>query len=208
MSYVNSGDARIIIDNFKKYNPHVCYLCGKQITENDDLTVDHKIPHSRGGKTKESNLAICCRACNDDKADMTVEEYKNYLVQKQTITKECQASIYTNDILNTYNKITDDYANTVKIINNKLKEKSELENIIRTSNCNAAEGYYLYKRLKEVLIEIDSAVKKQKDLSLINDHARQNKTQILKLHDDILQRKIKDLRNSMGISRLKTVVGM
>lgn len=33
----------------------------------DDLTIDHVIPFSRGGRTEESNLQTLCRTCNSKK---------------------------------------------------------------------------------------------------------------------------------------------
>jgi 5-methylcytosine-specific restriction endonuclease McrA len=42
---------------------YVCYLCGKAAT-----TVDHLQPISKGGSVMNpSNLAACCRHCNNKK---------------------------------------------------------------------------------------------------------------------------------------------
>lgn len=56
---------------------NVCYYC-KGDFGFDDLTVDHKIPESRGGGHYFSNLALACDDCNSDKRDMTEEEYWKY----------------------------------------------------------------------------------------------------------------------------------
>lgn len=52
-----------------------CFYCGSK----EDLTTDHKTPLSRFGDNKSSNLLRACRGCNEDKADMTYEEYKESL---------------------------------------------------------------------------------------------------------------------------------
>jgi len=44
-----------------------CVKCGK--TEN--LTIDHIIPFSVGGKTEEANLETLCRSCNSKKGKGT-----------------------------------------------------------------------------------------------------------------------------------------
>lgn len=73
-----------IIHQFKRGNPHICYYCGKVITDEKDLTVDHKIPRSRFGKTWYSNLCICCSECNKEKGDMTDTEYIEYRQNKNS----------------------------------------------------------------------------------------------------------------------------
>lgn len=80
---------RIMI-NIKKKLPHACYYCGKQLSH-CDLTVDHLIPLSRGGKTEYSNLRICCRRCNNEKGNMTEQEYYAYIYN----TKEKHYNIDT-----------------------------------------------------------------------------------------------------------------
>ncbi len=39
-----------------------------------DLTFDHVVPLSRGGKTCWENIVTCCRACNSQKGSKTLEE--------------------------------------------------------------------------------------------------------------------------------------
>ncbi len=57
---------RDILDRDK----HTCVYCGKA----GATTVDHVMPQSRGGSRSWENLAACCRACNQRKADWTPEE--------------------------------------------------------------------------------------------------------------------------------------
>jgi 5-methylcytosine-specific restriction endonuclease McrA len=49
-----------------------CQYCGRT----EDLTLDHVIPKSRGGKTSWDNLTTACRKCNSRKGDLTPEEAK------------------------------------------------------------------------------------------------------------------------------------
>lgn len=51
-----------------------CGYCGKAITF-DEMEIDHMLPLSRGGTNDLDNLMPSCRTCNNDKADMTVEEW-------------------------------------------------------------------------------------------------------------------------------------
>jgi len=44
---------------------HKCVKCGT--TEN--LTLDHRIPRSRGGRSTMENLQTMCHDCNNEKAD-------------------------------------------------------------------------------------------------------------------------------------------
>lgn len=52
---------------------YTCQYCGvkKKIGE---LTYDHVVPRSRGGKTTWTNIATCCQDCNRRKANRTPEQ--------------------------------------------------------------------------------------------------------------------------------------
>lgn len=58
----------------------VCAYCGGEVTVNMSAgmrlaTIDHKIPLSRGGSWKRYNLTCACKRCNQEKSNMTAEEY-------------------------------------------------------------------------------------------------------------------------------------
>jgi 5-methylcytosine-specific restriction endonuclease McrA len=60
-----------------------CQYCGSQ-PGTSDLTYDHVVPRSRGGKTVWENIATCCLACNAHKADRTPKE-ANMRLKKQPV---------------------------------------------------------------------------------------------------------------------------
>lgn len=50
-----------------------CQYCGDK-RPMDDLTYDHVLPRSRGGRTTWTNIVTCCSPCNLKKADRTPAE--------------------------------------------------------------------------------------------------------------------------------------
>jgi hypothetical protein len=54
---------------FKRDNNECVYCSSKK-----DLTIDHVIPRSKGGKNTWDNLVTCCSKCNLKKSDRTPEE--------------------------------------------------------------------------------------------------------------------------------------
>ena len=55
---------------------YICQYC-KQMFGHKDLTLDHVIPKSKGGKTEWTNVVSACRKCNNDKASHThIKPYK------------------------------------------------------------------------------------------------------------------------------------
>lgn len=51
----------------------VCHYCGKSFPP-DELTMDHVVPISRGGKSTKGNVVPCCKDCNTDKQYLTPVE--------------------------------------------------------------------------------------------------------------------------------------
>ncbi len=52
---------------------YTCQYCGKQPLRKD-LTVDHVLPRSRGGRTVWENVVTACQRCNGRKGSRTPEE--------------------------------------------------------------------------------------------------------------------------------------
>lgn len=55
-----------------------CHYCGQQ-TPPKDLTMDHVVPLSRGGKSTKGNLVTACKACNNQKKILLPMEWEEYL---------------------------------------------------------------------------------------------------------------------------------
>jgi len=53
----------------------VCYHCGQKFPR-ENLTMDHLIPLSRGGKTNKKNIVVSCKQCNSLKKNLTVAELR------------------------------------------------------------------------------------------------------------------------------------
>lgn len=51
-----------------------CHYC-EQCFSPKLLTMDHKVPISKGGKSTRNNVVACCKACNTEKKDMTLSEW-------------------------------------------------------------------------------------------------------------------------------------
>jgi 5-methylcytosine-specific restriction endonuclease McrA len=55
-----------------------CQYCG-QVGLTEDLTFDHVLPRSAGGKTCWENIVTCCVPCNHRKANRTPEQARMHL---------------------------------------------------------------------------------------------------------------------------------
>jgi 5-methylcytosine-specific restriction endonuclease McrA len=55
-----------------------CHYCGRGFSP-AELTMDHIVPVSRGGKTTKGNVAPCCKECNNAKKQLLPMEWESYL---------------------------------------------------------------------------------------------------------------------------------
>ncbi len=62
----------------KKTASGKCYYCGLKFHP-DELTMDHLIPLSRGGKSEKFNLVPACKECNNKKKYLLPAEWDEYL---------------------------------------------------------------------------------------------------------------------------------
>jgi len=62
---------------------YTCQYCGRQ-PPRKDLTVDHILPRSRGGRTTWENVVTACQRCNGRKGSRTPEEANMKLISKPT----------------------------------------------------------------------------------------------------------------------------
>lgn len=53
----------------------ICYFC-EQTFSRENLTMDHVIPLSRGGRSTKKNIVVACKQCNSLKKNRTVAELR------------------------------------------------------------------------------------------------------------------------------------
>ena len=51
----------------------ICHYCGQKFPQ-DQLTLDHIVPVSRGGRSSRGNLVVACLDCNQKKKYLTPVE--------------------------------------------------------------------------------------------------------------------------------------
>jgi len=51
-------------------NRGICVYC-EQAFDSEDLTMDHKVPLARGGRSVKSNVVVACKSCNTTKKAKT-----------------------------------------------------------------------------------------------------------------------------------------
>jgi 5-methylcytosine-specific restriction endonuclease McrA len=55
-----------------------CFYCGSP-TPSKELTMDHIVPLSRGGRSVKGNVVPCCKTCNTNKKQLLPMEWEAYL---------------------------------------------------------------------------------------------------------------------------------
>tara|TARA_E500000331_G_C17001939_1_gene602406 strand:- start:7 stop:513 length:507 start_codon:yes stop_codon:yes gene_type:complete len=78
--YVSLPYRSVILNrhNIFKRDQYKCQYCG----QTQDLTLDHLIPRSRGGKSVWTNLVTACLSCNAKKGDKLISETDLILYKK------------------------------------------------------------------------------------------------------------------------------
>ena len=95
-TYVNIQIQKVPLTrhNIFKRDNYTCVYCGDN--NKKYLTLDHVIPQSKGGPNTWNNLVTACRRCNNEKDDLTLQEYgkeipkpykPHYLMLMKKITK-------------------------------------------------------------------------------------------------------------------------
>ena len=62
----------------KKIQKGICYYCHRKVGR-EQLTMDHVVPLSRGGKSRKGNVVAACKACNSKKKYLLPVEWEEYL---------------------------------------------------------------------------------------------------------------------------------
>jgi 5-methylcytosine-specific restriction endonuclease McrA len=76
-------DAKYSRRNIYARDKNRCQYCGKRFPQ-DELTCDHVVPRSRGGRAQWDNIVTCCVSCNRRKGGRTPEEAGLSLIKKPT----------------------------------------------------------------------------------------------------------------------------
>lgn len=67
----------------KKISIGKCHYCGG-VFKPEELTMDHVIPLSRGGKTERINIVPACKECNNKKNYLLPTEMEEFLEKIKT----------------------------------------------------------------------------------------------------------------------------
>jgi 5-methylcytosine-specific restriction endonuclease McrA len=60
-----------------------CYYCQIPISR-EQVTMDHVVPISRGGRSTAGNLVPACKSCNEKKRSLTPVEWDEFLQRNQS----------------------------------------------------------------------------------------------------------------------------
>lgn len=84
---------------------HTCQYCSRKFHASE-LTLDHVLPRSRGGRNTWENLVTACKKCNQTKDDMTPEE-----AGMQLLHRVIPASVHTaRGLLRSVGMLVDEWA--------------------------------------------------------------------------------------------------
>lgn len=75
------GGIRFSRQNIYARDRYRCQYCGDRFPT-EELTYDHVIPKSRGGKTRWENIVTCCVECNRRKGGQTPSEASMKLIRE------------------------------------------------------------------------------------------------------------------------------
>jgi 5-methylcytosine-specific restriction endonuclease McrA len=75
--YFNDPEKRRKIFERDKW---ICQYCGEKVTQ-ENTTIDHFTPQSKGSKHNKENLKLCCFICNSIKSGKSYEEAAPFLLK-------------------------------------------------------------------------------------------------------------------------------
>lgn len=70
---------RFFIEQWVEFYGYHCAYCTVYCEEN--RTVDHIIPISKGGRNQFINMVLSCRKCNEEKGDKLLSEFRTLMLQ-------------------------------------------------------------------------------------------------------------------------------
>ncbi len=72
----------------RKIERGICYYCGRKVSP-QELTMDHRIPLSKGGFSTKENIVPSCKECNNQKKALAPWEWEKYLERLKRRNFEC-----------------------------------------------------------------------------------------------------------------------
>jgi 5-methylcytosine-specific restriction endonuclease McrA len=81
-----NGPVKFSRQNIYARDRYKCQYCGDRFST-EELTYDHILPRSRGGKTAWENIVTCCIDCNRKKGGRTPGEARMKLIRKPCCPK-------------------------------------------------------------------------------------------------------------------------
>ena len=81
-----NGPVKFSRQNIYARDRYKCQYCGDRFSS-EDLTYDHILPRSRGGRTAWENIVTCCIECNRKKGGRTPREACMKLIRKPSCPK-------------------------------------------------------------------------------------------------------------------------
>ncbi len=79
-------EVRLSRRNIFERDANTCQYCGRRLPK-PDLTIDHVLPRSRGGKDTWCNLVLACVECNLKKGSLTPKEAHMKLLHEPAVPK-------------------------------------------------------------------------------------------------------------------------
>lgn len=67
----------------------ICYYCNQKFTA-EELTMDHLVPISRGGKASRNNVVPACKECNSRKKYLLPIEWDEFIKQHRFSESESE----------------------------------------------------------------------------------------------------------------------
>jgi len=79
-NYIPRQDIQYTRENIFHRDKNICQYCGLKF-KRDELTLDHILPKSLGGKNTWTNVVVCCKRCNNVKGNRTPAQAKMVLLR-------------------------------------------------------------------------------------------------------------------------------
>lgn len=75
---------------------NTCAYCGKNFITHNQLSRDHIVPKSRGGKNEWMNVVTACKKCNSEKGNLTLKEARMELLYVPYVPSHFENMILQN----------------------------------------------------------------------------------------------------------------